>query len=266
MECSTTRFLEPDLRASCLASGWLETEHLHGEAATHPTSELTPSRSDGSEIDLQKGKMASVTTVLQQTMPLDQAFFLERWKQQMILELGQEGFAEYTKQIFQQGKLFHAALEALLLAEEQPVKEQEDYSSSSGYLASVQHVLQDVSGVRAIESAIQHEALQYQGLVDCVAEYRGTLCVIDWKTSGKPKPLLRNTFDNPLQIAAYVGAINHDANYDFQVDCGLLVVAYKDGSPAHAHYIDSGLCSQYWKKWLLRLEEFREKRKDGGTV
>lgn len=49
------------------------------------------------QIGLQRNKVASVTTVLQQTMPLDQAFFLERWKRKMILELGQEGFAEYTK-------------------------------------------------------------------------------------------------------------------------------------------------------------------------
>lgn len=49
------------------------------------------------QISLQKNKMASVTTILQQTMPLEHTFYLERWKQQMILELGKEGFAEYTK-------------------------------------------------------------------------------------------------------------------------------------------------------------------------
>nr|KAF6471821.1 mitochondrial genome maintenance exonuclease 1 [Molossus molossus] len=90
----------------------------------------------------------------------------------------------------------------------------------------------------------------------------GSLCVIDWKTSEKPKPFIRNTFDNPLQVVAYVGAINHDGNYSFQVHCGLIVVAYKDGSPAHPHFMDPELCSQYWEKWLLRLEEYTKKEKD----
>ncbi|XP_054840792.1 mitochondrial genome maintenance exonuclease 1 [Eublepharis macularius] len=210
-------------------------------------------------VGLRRGAAASVTAVLGRTRPPEQAWALERWRQRQVRELGPEGFAALTEQTFQQGKLFHAALEMLLLAEESPVKQQEEPSGVSGYLASVQHVLREVSGVRALESAVQHETLHYQGLVDCVAEYRGRLCVIDWKTSGKSKPLLRNTFDNPLQVVAYVGALNHDANYDFQVDCGLLVVAYKDGSPAHPHYMDPELCSHYWNKWLLRLKEFREK-------
>ncbi|XP_045850741.1 mitochondrial genome maintenance exonuclease 1-like [Meles meles] len=99
-------------------------------------------------------------------------------------------------------------------------------------------------------------------LLDSVAEYQGKLCVIDWKTSEKLKPYIRNTFDNTLQVVAYVDAINNDANYSFQVQCGLIVVAYKDGSPAHPHFMDTELCSQYWAKWLLRLEEYTKKEKN----
>ncbi|NXP55806.1 MGME1 exonuclease, partial [Heliornis fulica] len=211
------------------------------------------------KIPLQNTKIPSVTRILQQTMSPQQAFYLERWKQKMILELGQDGFAEHVKKLFLQGELFHAALESVFMSEEMATKEQEE-DVISGYLSSVQHVLKDISEVKALESAVHHETLQYLGLVDCVAKYRGQLCVIDWKTSEKQKPLLKNTFDNPLQIAAYIGAINHDASYDFQVSsCGLIVVAYKNGSPAHPHFMDPGLCSQYWNKWLLRLEEYMDR-------
>ncbi|NXI94558.1 MGME1 exonuclease, partial [Psophia crepitans] len=211
------------------------------------------------KISLQKTKMPSVTRVLQQTMSPQQVFYLERWKQKMILELGKDGFEEYTKNLFLQGELFHAALESIFLSEEMATKEQGEDVALPGYLSSVQHVLKDISEVKALESAVQHETLQYLGLVDCVAKYRGQLCAIDWKTSEKPKPFLKNTFDNPLQVAAYIGAINHDANYDFQVNCGLIVVAYKNGSPAHSHFMDPHLCAQYWNKWLLRLEEYMGK-------
>ncbi|KFP00454.1 Mitochondrial genome maintenance exonuclease 1, partial [Calypte anna] len=211
------------------------------------------------KISLQKTKMPSVTRILQQTLSPQQTFYLERWKQKMILELGKDGFAEYTKNLFLQGALFHAALESIFLSEETASKEQREDIDISGYLSSVQHVLEDVSEVKALESAVQHETLQYLGLVDCVAKYRGQLCVIDWKTSEKPKPFLKNTYDNPLQVAAYIGAINHDANYNFQVSCGLIVIAYKNGSPAHPHFMDPDLCSQYWSKWLLRLEEYKDK-------
>nr|KAF6358616.1 mitochondrial genome maintenance exonuclease 1 [Pipistrellus kuhlii] len=169
-------------------------------------------------------------------------------------------YGPVSKYLFLQGKQFHEALESILSP--QGNLKEGDENRESGYIESIQHILKDVSGVQALESAVQHETLKYVGLLDCVAEYQGNLCVIDWKTSEKPKPLIRNTFDNPLQVVAYMGAINHDANYSFQVRCGLIVVAYKDGSPAHPHFMDTELCSQYWAKWLLRLEEYTKKEKN----
>ncbi|NWV22161.1 MGME1 exonuclease, partial [Origma solitaria] len=228
----------------------------------NPNKRVLPVSSDSNipmKIGLQKTKMPSVTRILQQTLSPQQVFYLERWKQKMIEELGKEGFEEYTRNLFLQGELFHAALESIFLSEEKSAKEQGEDDVISGYLSSVEHVLEDISEVKALESGVHHETLQYLGLVDCVAKYRGRLCVIDWKTSEKPKPFLHNTYDNPLQVAAYIGAINHDANYNFQVRCGLIVVAYKNGSPAHPHFMDPDLCSQYWNKWLLRLEEYRDK-------
>ncbi|NXM33626.1 MGME1 exonuclease, partial [Oxyruncus cristatus] len=228
----------------------------------NPNKRIPPLNSDSNlprKITLQKTKMPSVTHILQQTLSPQQVFYLERWKQKMIVELGKDGFEKYTKNLFLQGELFHSALESIFLSEEMAVKEKSEDGVISGYLSSVEHVLEDISEVQALESGVHHETLQYLGLVDCVAKYRGQLCVIDWKTSEKPKPFLQNTYDNPLQVAAYIGAINHDANYDFQVRCGLIVVAYKNGSPAHSHFMDPDLCSQYWNKWLLRLEEYTDR-------
>lgn len=48
------------------------------------------------KIPLQRNSIPSVTRVLQQTMTSEQTFYLEKWRQRMILELGEDGFAEYT--------------------------------------------------------------------------------------------------------------------------------------------------------------------------
>lgn len=229
------------------------------EPDTGPPARIVLNRGQG------RSFVPSVTRILQQTLSPEQIFYLERWKRRMIAELGEDGFKEYSQNVFRQGKLFHSALEDILTSGDSwKNKNLSETTESSpvvqGYIQSISHVLEDVSGVRAIESTVQHASLNYLGIVDCVARYRGVLCVIDWKTSEKPKPFLSNTYDNPVQVAAYAGALNSDGNYKYQVENGLIVVAYKDGSPAHAHQVNSELMSEYWKTWLLRLEDFREHR------
>ncbi|XP_029031240.1 mitochondrial genome maintenance exonuclease 1 isoform X2 [Betta splendens] len=208
-----------------------------------------------------KPYVPSVTRILQQTLSPEQTFYLERWKKRMIAELGEDGFKEYSQNLFRQGKAFHSALEDILTsgAKWEDKKPPACPPEVQGYIESVSHILEDVSAVRAIESTVQHDTLNYVGIVDCVARYRGVLCVIDWKTSDKPKPFLSNTYDNPIQVAAYAGALNNDGNYKYQVENGLIVVAYKDGTPGHAHQLSSEMMLGYWQTWLLRLEDFTQR-------
>ena len=82
---------------------------------------------------------------------------------------------------------------------------------------------------------------------------KARLVLIDWKTSQKPKESLGSTFDNPLQIAAYVGAFNHDIRYPVQVTEGLIVVVYNNGRPATLLPVRLKALEKYWKAWLGRL-------------
>ncbi|XP_067900684.1 mitochondrial genome maintenance exonuclease 1 isoform X2 [Heterodontus francisci] len=193
---------------------FLNSERQNAEQEPGPVLKLPLSQRNHS-----KTSLPSVTRILQLTMSLEQAFYLERWKRRMMTELGQDGFKEYTQNILNRGQLFHSTLEETLLSTKIPKTDDEEIA---GYLHSVKDILADIKGTRVLESVVSHVPLQYMGLVDCVAEYRGKLCVIDWKTSEKPKPYFRNTFDNPLQVAAYAGALNHDDSYNFQVTLQVL--------------------------------------------
>ena len=41
-----------------------------------------------------------------------------------------------------------------------------------------------------------------------------------------------------------------------QVETTLLVIAYEDGEPAHAHSVSRRQCEEYWRQWLHRLRSY----------
>lgn len=54
--------------------------------------------------------------------------------------------------------------------------------------------------------------------MQCIFTFcRSIPVIIDWKLSDKPKRDLKDTYDAPVQITAYIGALNHDPNYQWGV-------------------------------------------------
>ena len=87
---------------------------------------------------------------------------------------------------------------------------------------------------------------------------RKQVIVLDWKTSQKAKTTLQSTFDNPLQLAAYAGALNQDERYKYQVEGGCLVMCYNDGRKATTLYMGKVQMRMAWEQWLERLNEFNK--------
>ncbi|XP_054758859.2 mitochondrial genome maintenance exonuclease 1-like [Lytechinus pictus] len=214
--------------------------------------------SDGERKDRRedKTKYPSVTGILQKTMSPDSAVALLRWERFMIKKMGLPAFLKYKKEMFSEGHQLHANIGHVILNNPEKVAIDKNIE---GFWNSIKERLPElVSDSPIIECHTKHPYLGYHGYADCITEYRGKPCLVEFKTSRKPKKSLAKCFDSPVQVAAYLGAFNFDSHHQFQINQALLVITYKDGSPADLHVMTSDLCDLYWKKWLRRLQEYRE--------
>lgn len=89
------------------------------------------------------------------------------------------------------------------------------------------------------------------------------LCALEWKTSEKIKSQLYSTYDAPVQLCAYIGALNSDPRYDIQVKNGYVFVAYKNGENANMFRLTEQDVRKYWALWLQRLQEYWIRVRDG---
>lgn len=89
------------------------------------------------------------------------------------------------------------------------------------------------------------------------------MCGLEWKTSEKSKPRLSSTYDAPIQLSAYLGALNVDSRYSYTATNGYIVVAYKDGALANSFFMSDEVVNRYWNKWLKRLHEYWIRTRDG---
>ncbi|XP_013184588.1 mitochondrial genome maintenance exonuclease 1 [Amyelois transitella] len=199
----------------------------------------------------------SVTLILNKTMTEESRAALEKWKQERIAEMGQAEFDKFYEAQMAVGTKFHSTLKNYFT---QPQTQLRIEKEVEGVWVSVADVLKHISSPKAIESNVVHPVLKYRGIFDAIADYEDKPTLIEWKKSDKPRKSISLTYDNPVQVAAYFGAVCNDLNYKhLNVRDALLVIAYTDGSKADAYHLSTDKLREHWAQWLIRLEEYMKK-------
>jgi hypothetical protein len=198
-------------------------------------------------IDDRGNRLPSVTTILNATKPKEARDKLFNWRQRV----GVETANEISKTASSRGTRTHKQIQRYLQGEEVSCPD-----AVIPYWNSVEPVLQDIDEVRLVEGSVFHYDLSYAGQVDCVASYKGLPCLCEWKTADRPKGSVEHLYDYPLQLAAYVGAVNHTYH-----DCGLwlhqalLAIAIPE-MPAEMFWFDREAIDFYWQQWEQRVAEY----------
>ena len=189
----------------------------------------------------------SVSTILSATKPESDRIALQRWRKRV----GYQKAQQISTQACRRGTSIHTAINYFLEERDLP-----DDVPDNPYWHSIEPVLQQVTEVHLLESAVYHIEQGYAGRLDCLGAWQGELCVFDWKTASKPKKLEWIT-DYCLQVTAYTAAINH--LYQVQIDRALIAIALQD-RPAQIFLFDESDLSHYWQKFLERLRLWQQQQ------
>ena len=201
----------------------------------------------------------SVTKILSATMSEESKAVLARWEKEKIALLGEDGFKKYKADMFSRGKTLHSILENFLESRKLPKITEVEDDISKRHILSLSQMIHGIDRPLAIESSVVHPDLGYSGIMDCVAVINNTLTLIDWKTSERVKNSKKALYDNPLQLAAYIGAINQDPAYESlgNITQGAVVVVYNTGYPAMIHVFNEQQLAKYWSLWCERLDMYK---------
>lgn len=214
-----------------------------------PAISAKSSRQDGRSYFVDAGgkRLPSVSSILNATKPEEDRKALRQWRQRM----GQAKAQRITGQASRRGTQTHHYLRHYLLGETVACPD-----AAQPYWESLKAVMPAIDDVRLVEGAVFHYDLGYAGRIDCIASYQGIPCVLDWKTSDRPKESVQRLYDNPLQLAAYCGAANHVySNQGIHLKEAVLINAVP-GQDAEVFQFDAETLRGYWHQWQRRVEQF----------
>lgn len=163
---------------------------------------------------------ASATTILGGTQTEEKRKGLDDWRH----SLGVSAATKETQRCADRGTAVHAMIEKYLNNVEDPTKgfgllEQRMFNQTKTYLNQINHI-------RALEIPLYSNDLKIAGRVDCVAEYRSVLSIVDFKTSNNIKND-KMVEDYKLQVTAY--ALMYEELFDVWIDNFIIIMAVEKG-------------------------------------
>lgn len=160
----------------------------------------------------------SVTTVLGATADKQ---WLTEWRESM----GEEKAAAEMERAATRGTAVHLMAERFLNNEADPTRDQLkehvlEFNTLRLYLKRINNIITQ-------ETALWSDVLQMAGRVDCVGEYKGTLSIVDFKTStsSKTEHMIQDYW---LQTTAY--AIMFQERYGIQIDNAVIIMSVERGA------------------------------------
>ena len=110
-------------------------------------------------------------------------------KKKSIMEwrkkVGEEEANRISKRASTRGNKCHKLCELYLL--NQSISKYKDDPLSMGLFHQIKPYLDTINNIHALEAPLSSKTLKMAGRVDCIAEYKGKISVIDFKTSTKEK-------------------------------------------------------------------------------
>lgn len=185
-------------------------------------------------------KYPSITTILGH----GEKVWLTEWRASM----GPKNADREMKRAAERGTAVHLMLERKLQNDLDPTKGQHidhivEFNSLKCYSNSLNNILLQ-------EAALYSETLQIAGRVDCIAEYKGKLAVVDFKTSTNFKSEAM-IFDYFLQTTAY--ALMVGELYNIYIEDIVIIMSVEKGA---LPLIFKGKVDNYIKPLLSRIRNY----------
>ena len=195
-------------------------------------------------------KVPSVTTILSKTKDMTH---LNAWK----ARIGEAKAQEITKESTDLGTMMHTHLENYIKGEERPG------GTNTGRIMArnmadqiIAQGLKDVDEVWGIEAPLIYDTM-WAGTTDLVGVHKGRPCIMDFKTTIRPKTRDR-VDDYRLQLCAYIAA----HNWMFGTDISKAVIFMVSRDLEYQEFVwDLNDYESNFYDWVLRVQKYYDNLK-----